>query len=144
MGSFIGNYGTWGHPVLHRQVARRANWCRVFPTGRSIETVHYYVIARPTPRLDMGETGKEQFNAHFDPLTEVPLTIRIPMISPMHHVTSFLGADFGGWERCLGLWNRGGRSCSRMWLPYFEIVSAPVGEGCGTSFKSKVALSYFS
>ena len=69
MGPFIGSYGILGHPVLHLQVARRAKWCRVFPPGRSIETPHYYVIARPTPRLDMGDTGKEQFNAHFDPLT---------------------------------------------------------------------------
>jgi len=69
MGAFIGNFGTWRHPVLHRQVARRAKWCRVCPTSSSTETAHYCVITRPTQRLDMGDTGKEQFNAHFDPLT---------------------------------------------------------------------------
>lgn len=69
MGPFIGNYGILGHPVLHLQVARRAKWCRVFPTGRSIETAHYCVIARPALRLYVGDSGYERSNTQFDPLT---------------------------------------------------------------------------
>jgi len=43
---------------------------------------------------------------------QMPLIIKILVISPMLYMTSFEGPDLGGWERCVGLVIRGGGSGS--------------------------------